>query len=186
MNSKAPLPCMAYLKDWTGRPPESDRKWPAIYQAFLYAYWIDLESGDAQEPLLDELDQIVTSQHRVCDSLDEHWNSHSPLNLVERHGGWQDSFISNAIQYGLYSYIRRKLAKNASLIEEKQGMPLLDYAIYTTPSNIQFETTTKIVTLLLEYGASPNKRFMGASAWQQALVFAGKRLTNCSNNTRRT
>jgi hypothetical protein len=182
---ESPLPCKAYLEDWSGRAPESDRKWSAIFQGLLYAYWIDLETGDAQETLLDELNQIATSQHTSCSSLDEHWSSHSPLNLKGQHVGWQDSFISNAIQYGLYSYVSRKLAKDPDLIKKKRGMPLLDYGIYLAPSNIEFETRTKIVTLLLEHGALPNKSFKGLSAWQLALGLASKRLQS-NNDTSRT
>ncbi|KAH6679151.1 hypothetical protein B0J14DRAFT_686102 [Halenospora varia] len=94
--------------------------------------------GDAQEMLLDELDQIVTSQHALCVESNEHWSSHSPLNmdLSERHNGWHDTFLSNAIQNGLLPYVRCRLIKDPSMISEKQGTLLLDYTIYPIPGNI--------------------------------------------------
>jgi hypothetical protein len=146
----------------------------SIYKALDYAREAEIDLGKSHVGLVTELDRLVTY----------YWNHiiHHPQ------GTWvtefknpdidyssdanKDTFISLAIENGLNLYLVEVIDEDAA--EEKQGQPLLDYALFPSPQLLASRTIlpdVELVSSLLHHGADPNQVFEMGSSWQKALCF---------------
>jgi hypothetical protein len=79
--------------------------------------------------------------------------------------------IHLAVQYGLVAYVTEKIAEDPNLLKfNKKARPLLDYANAPKQTS-HFRFSAQLVTVLLQHGANPNKRFKGRSPWENALLW---------------
>jgi hypothetical protein len=77
--------------------------------------------------------------------------------------------VSLVIQFGLENYLKKVLGQGSRQLKSKKGRPLLDYALDPMPYAQYSFITPKIVELLLDHGANPNKTFEKKSSWEKAL-----------------
>lgn len=78
------------------------------------------------------------------------------------------SMIPSAIECSLCRYLERKLVDENTPEQDILHIPALDYAL-VGPIDQQEFITPEMVSLLIEFGADPNKRFNGSTPWQKAL-----------------
>lgn len=84
---------------------------------------------------------------------------------------WRNSFLSLAVQYGLTAYVRKQLAKNKRLLKDKEGRPLLDYAVNPIPIERNYPVSASTIEVLLHHGAVPKKKYIELTAWENALAW---------------
>lgn len=86
----------------------------------------------------------------------------------------QLSFLSLAVSYGLTLYVESKLAQDPQPAVAQLGRPLLNYAIVPNPPLIwgSRPRSTKLLSVLLEYGSDPNRVFGHRTTWEQVLQFS--------------
>jgi hypothetical protein len=151
-------------------PPNSTLYNPSIPnfdlvdEMLLYAK--DFERAEAQSlaSLLDELDRVSIIRFNS-----DNWTSQRKQH-VDRGGKWllyeygDCTFLALAIQAGLRVYVKEKLELNNTLIAQKRGCPLLDYACRpkrtsTILSQLEQDDVfdPQMVRLLLEHGSDPNQ-----------------------------
>jgi hypothetical protein len=128
--------------------------------------------------MLDELDRTNMVRFKGY-----HWS-----NIIEKeNSGCSDFFLALAIQAGLQVYVKEKLDANITLIRQKEGRPLLDYALrprrlspilsHLGQKNI---VDPQIVRLLLEHGSDPNEQIEHYALGSVDTVW-DLFITNCSN-----
>ncbi|KAK3387519.1 hypothetical protein B0H63DRAFT_559023 [Podospora didyma] len=139
------------------------------------------------EKLLDAMDETVTEHYNLLPerpwSVDTqktqemHWSEY--FHLDSRHFGVRKpgdgrccSFLSFAVEQGLFRYVESKLRAKGRNAVAKPGVPLLSsaYSCKTAGSYQNDPIRPETVKLLLEYGADPNEDFEGESPWQAALI----------------
>lgn len=80
--------------------------------------------------------------------------------------------LSVAIQYGLLTYVREKLAEDPTSVKSRKSeRSLLTHAIAPAKNTRFFRFNVELVAMLLQHGADPNQRFMGRSPWENALLW---------------
>ncbi|KAI0096079.1 hypothetical protein GGR51DRAFT_567513 [Nemania sp. FL0031] len=123
-----------------------------IEQEIVNSQTEESERLDTAHALLDELDDF-TSQVQI-------W-----LNYTETPGlrYRKRTFLTSAIEGNLLIYVTRKLDADPKLIKNKQGWPLLDYALRPETMTLAQSTAVRqgpylpLVKLLLSKGADPNE-----------------------------
>jgi hypothetical protein len=78
------------------------------------------------------------------------------------------SMIPSAIECSLCRYLQRKLEDEDTSELNTLHMPALDYALMG-PIDRQLFITPEMVSLLIEFGADPNRYFGGFTPWQKTL-----------------
>lgn len=126
--------------------------------------------------VLDELDRANSER---SGHLGFHWTNTKDAPKGDFREYRQKTFLAAAIQARLPLYVEEKLRQNPSLLRQKRGRPLLDYALrpdMVTPLTIETLTqppVVPIVKLLLELGADPNAGiyvYDGKTPWYLFLV----------------
>lgn len=101
-----------------------------------------------------------------------HWSNFHPDSEHAHPRGWNDSFLSLAVQFGLHHYVKSKLGDKGSskVVKSKKGRPLLDYALQplmlAAPHGL---AVPEMVRTLIDHGANPNDKFEGRACWEGAL-----------------
>ena len=101
-----------------------------------------------------------------------HWSNFHPDTEHAHPRGWDDSFLSLAVQFGLHNYVKSKLGDKGStkVVKSKKGRPLLDYALQplmlAAPHGL---VVPEMVRTLIDHGANPNEKFEGRTCWEGAL-----------------
>ncbi|KAH7360260.1 hypothetical protein BKA65DRAFT_492710 [Rhexocercosporidium sp. MPI-PUGE-AT-0058] len=121
--------------------------------------------------LLDELDKSAARIALVCrwspedDQIDfPHWSNY--LSDDDFTLPRQD-FLSFATENGLWNYVQCKVLDDGSLLRREKIVPLLAYAVLTSPPHrIPFQASLRTIELLLHNSADPNVDFRGNSLWQ--------------------
>jgi hypothetical protein len=146
--------------------------------AMICAYQADLDTGQPSIALVDSLDRSVSfwyeqlkgpsppkNFNRHWSSMLAQWNNGSGFNQSQQMF-WQDTFLSLAVQYGLKAYVHEKVKRDPHIIAEKEGRPLLHYAIDPGPTFQSHPITPEMVGRLVWYGADPNECFEELSTWR--------------------
>ncbi|KAE9364398.1 hypothetical protein N431DRAFT_488965 [Stipitochalara longipes BDJ] len=81
-----------------------------------------------------------------------------------------ESMIPIAIQGCMTRYLREKLKESNLITGSQTQRPLLDIALVPTPESERF-IRPEVITLLLSFGAKPNRKFEGQSPWQRGLSY---------------
>ncbi|RDL33042.1 uncharacterized protein BP5553_08481 [Venustampulla echinocandica] len=172
------------LPEWQQQKFMSSDRWAIILHTMLQAYLEDVLARNSHSTALDQLDQTITLRNWSTSNPDVHWGKDLPFihptipGELER---GENSIISIAIEFGLYSYARCKILRDPKIISNISGRPLLHYAVCPFPFGIEYKTRTRIVKLLLEHGADPNESYPlvfgyngheNWSPWQTALYWA--------------
>ncbi|KAL9608606.1 MAG: hypothetical protein Q9167_006580 [Letrouitia subvulpina] len=90
---------------------------------------------DALTLLLDELDRSIKTQYEKYvrfTTLNGHWaNYYRIINWRQENiffpRDWENTFLSIAIWWKLYHYVKEKLIQQPELVRDKNGRPLADY-----------------------------------------------------------
>jgi hypothetical protein len=154
-----------------------------VADALMFARRAMEMTGDSYVCFLDELDRTIlyrwmslprevrTPQEDVLDLRRQgaHWVNflsfgpfRYPTNACTQTD--QNNFLSLTVSFGLNKYVEAKLNSDRCLLSMKRGRPLLDYIVFS-----ECPLDAKMVSLLLQNGADPNKEFRGCSIWQYAL-----------------
>jgi hypothetical protein len=185
--------CLGLLK---GLPVGNFRDVPTVNkiigltdELLYYAREAEIRSKTEQQAhltnILDELDRVNSYHAR---GINNHWtharDSPKPRGFEEFREGGKCNFLALAVQARLVKYVREKLQANPRRME-KEGRPLLDYALRprrVTPISMPFHhirddpsVSVDMVRLLLspEYKADPNQivRLNGdRSVWALFLI----------------
>ncbi|KAF2194685.1 hypothetical protein K469DRAFT_734449 [Zopfia rhizophila CBS 207.26] len=152
----------------------------ALVDEFLY-YSKELERkcNESNMILLDELDRVNSVHAQTC-NFKSHWTNARdppvPSELFSEYG--KCTFLALTVQARLRIYVNEKLEANPDLIQQKQGRPLLDYALRprrvtpaALPYQLRYENTNvdvRIVSSLVSRGSNPNQRmhiYNGQTVW---------------------
>jgi hypothetical protein len=144
-------------------------------QTLQYAKELSTTINDMDHtPLLNTLNVALNMEYN-----DKNKTKHGPPHwsgLVDHEDSklWPDSFISAAVQYCLFPYVKDQLERRKIALMEKKGRPLLDTATCVRGCNLAVPVSQKreMVLLLLQAGANPNQRFNNATVWQNFLISA--------------
>ena len=127
--------------------------------AMAHAYYAYAHTGKSNGFLLDQLNRLLKRKVVSYDLLDG--INPDSSNVI----------IHLAVQYGLVAYVTEKIAEDPDLLKfNRKARPLLDYAIMPQQTS-HFRFSAQLVTVLLQHGANPNKRFEGRSPWENALLW---------------
>lgn len=148
-----------------------DSMWYFVLPAMHYAYLADINTLQSNEDILEELDRVASKRYS-SHSNSKHWSTELQSRAASQYPGTMDSFISYTAQCGLFLYLKRKISNNKGLRRLKPGRPLLDYAVYPYIPRPPNQNCAKIVSLLLQSGASPNELFLGRSPWQRTIFYS--------------
>ncbi|RDW63383.1 hypothetical protein BP6252_10928 [Coleophoma cylindrospora] len=139
--------------------------------AFHFAQQAELESGQAQTELLDDLDYTlrVLSAATSCEVpwYQRCYSTHGIVENGDLDSGFPSckTFLEFAIQKGLCLYAKDKLRPNRRLLEVKQ--PLLHCALRLCPDYAFNEPDmADTVRLLLDHGHDPNQTVGQATVWE--------------------
>ncbi|KAL2842430.1 hypothetical protein BJX68DRAFT_278355 [Aspergillus pseudodeflectus] len=156
-------------------------------ELLYYAREVEKRSALQEEsplvPLLDELDKV--NSHRAR-NISNHWtharDSPPSRGLDQYNEGGRCNFLALTVQARLVKYVRAKLEADPRRLE-KQGRPMLDYALRprrSTPISMPYHSVrddpsldTNMVELLLKHGANPNQPVYlndGYSVWALFLI----------------
>jgi hypothetical protein len=127
--------------------------------------------------------RTTLSDHRGTVMLDDggrdsklkaamHWSNFPSDPEAAHPRGWNNSFLSLAVQFALLNYVEAQLGTGSKVLKAKKGRPLLDYALHPLlPSTIVPYSliTPTFVKMLLDHGADPNEKFEGQTCWERAL-----------------
>lgn len=160
--------------------------WRTAEAAMAYAHKSDAETGNPNTALLNELDKTMTrhAADRIDMRFHGHWAS-SPGNFWVKPAEWQDNFLSLAVQYGLCGYVSEALGHGDGVLKSKTGRPLLDYAVNPVPIEQRYPLAPQMVRLLVSHGAKPNREFIAATPWENALAFMMHNNTKIRNSNGR-
>ena len=154
-----------------------DQLFGLVDELLYYAREMQLNSGESNERLLNELDRVCAVHGQSCGS---HWtNARDPSRTskwLKEYG--QCNFVALAIQSRLSAYVKAYLRSHPDALENKRGRPLLDYAlrpVRVMPESLQYQKQyagsmidIPTIRLLLSYGADPNQRisiYENQSVW---------------------
>ena len=140
------------------------------FDAMHYANRAYSATREAQVSLLDELDRTMAYLSGGT-TTDRHWGC-GFWSTIQQAGRREDAdtFMSLAVEFNLCSYVSTKLCQDESILKNKVGRPLLDYVLL--PSSLQWHSVEpEMVSLLLQHGADPNRRYTNWTAWENALRF---------------
>jgi hypothetical protein len=183
--------CGSHIVQFKALPPESltrDTLWLMVERCMYYAYLAQKESEDSLVPLLDEFDRTVTEltgtpilndstfmdtcgpfkdyrfrQYSKAGFLRPHWTS---TMFKDVHSTAGLTFLSLAVKLNLHSYVEAKI-KNGCLVKQDTAIwPLLGDSIMIDPDFQRLFPShpfpsSKMVNLLLESGADPNRTIPG-------------------------
>ncbi|KAH8790555.1 hypothetical protein F5882DRAFT_353638 [Hyaloscypha sp. PMI_1271] len=139
--------------------------------AMANARYAEAETGRAEVQMLDELDRVSSDLVKEWRRPPDHW-SNDESSRVPTILGDNNDFLSLAIKAGLILYTRKKLESDPRLLGRKIGQPYLHYTVKRQTSQLAqlpLNLEPGIVKLLFEYGATPNERWNGRTAWEEAL-----------------
>lgn len=143
--------------------------------ALEHAAHTDFVTGRPNTALLNEFDRTM-ARHLEEWSKENgvHWANHNELGFGSLPSTRiHNSFLSIAVRYNLCAYVKQKLLQEHQPIESLTGRSLLDFAVnpvfLTTMQS--YPVSPKVVALLLQYGAEPNKTSNGRSPWENALLW---------------
>lgn len=155
---------------------------------FHYAQLTAATSAEAQEDLLDEMNEVMTE--KSSDTFRPwfvHLNKNPNQEEVEfEYLGWpkelQSDFLALAVFFGLSVYVEAKVGDDNALINRGNRRPLTFYASENTDKLEDGRLpNTSIVDLLLKNDGDVNTEFEGKIAWQlaaaHAILIAGRDLT---------
>jgi hypothetical protein len=147
-----------------------DYLWCCMALGLEYSRHAELKVNHEYIPLLDQLDHLMSNLLRPRESsYPGHWaRFYRPGD--ERPFEWDDTTAALAVEYGLYSYLSFKFRQSGPF--DKAGRPLLDYAVSPNPRKQRYGICQDVVSILLRYGADPNKRYNLTTPWENALAFA--------------
>ena len=167
-----------------------------VDELMFYAYEVEIASKTANVSVLDELDRVVS--HYAEADMSYHWTNarDAPADSYFDEGN-ENCFLALAIQARLCLYVATKLDKKPSLIQSKQGRPLLDYAlrpILVTPAetpNFVSYLEFGMVRVLLDRSADPNQKislYGNITVWALFLLtcFFGARDQTANEHLRNT
>jgi hypothetical protein len=101
---------------------------------------------------------------------------------------YKSSLLTFAMEKSLFLYVQRKVLQKVDLIKNKQGRPLLDYALRPEapfPSSTDCKPPDlEMVALLLANGANPNEVWIDTTVWEAYLASWSKNLTCWPYNAR--
>jgi hypothetical protein len=126
-------------------------------ELMVYAKEIELIHGRSEFKILDELDRFHA----------QHAKSAMPFIRTHRElGDWEEVvseslggvFLAWAIDAKLHLYVARKLEHNPNLMHHYTDRPLLDIALRYRMYNEAIYPDSRLVQLLLQYGADPNQK----------------------------
>jgi hypothetical protein len=126
-------------------------------ELMVYAKEIELIHGRSEFKILDELDRFHA----------QHTKSAMPFIRTHRElGDWEEVvseslggvFLAWAIDAKLHLYVARKLEHNPNLMHHYTDRPLLDIALRYRMYNEAIYPDSRLVQLLLQYGADPNQK----------------------------
>jgi hypothetical protein len=134
--------------------------------------------------LLDESDRVGTlwAQHSpYCESSIHSFNHWSDYDKIEEQQGI--GFLSEAVRFGLFSYVSTKLEANRAILSQsKANNVLIIHALIPMGRSLD-ETVVcrpKMIELLFRYGANPNQLFGGHTPWQRFLTWTHR---SCGKDT---
>jgi len=116
-------------------------------------------------------DGLVSGQRS---QLGDHWAT--GVSRSDSSSSSRDCFITLAIEYGLCHYVKTALQCNCELATRDYGRPLLERALDFHRGNNSYgrsNPTPEMIHILFEYGADPNYKLGGVTAWQFALAQFG-------------
>ncbi|KAE9369265.1 hypothetical protein N431DRAFT_469190 [Stipitochalara longipes BDJ] len=129
-----------------------------VDELLLYAKDFERTENQSIASVLDELDRVNTVR---TSGGHIHWTNKRTHTYEEYQSC---TFLALTIQAGLRLYVNEKLEANNSLITQKRGRPLLDYACRprrTSPLLAQLEVEdifdVQTLRVLLEHGSDPNE-----------------------------
>jgi hypothetical protein len=152
--------------------PIPDNLWCCMSLGLEYSRQAELYQNSSYISLLDQLDFLMNQllEPRKS-SYPGHWARFYLLGN-ERPLDWDDTTTALAVEYGLCSYLRYKFRQSSQNLCEKLGRPLLDYAVSPKPRKQRYGICPDAVSILLQYGADPNKKYLKTTPWENALAFA--------------
>jgi hypothetical protein len=140
----------------------------------LYAYLEEINTRDPHQDVLDKLDCTIQACNQgvlqCIGSLDDRLPE-SPKNtrrIAKRVS--RCSFVSIAVEFGLYSYVSTKITSKSPC--KHRSLPMLYIAIANSPVGMEIITKVAIIELLLQRGYSPNEQYLGQTALQAAFACA--------------
>jgi hypothetical protein len=152
-----------------------------VYYALFTASQAESATKQAQSRLLLELDTAM-AQHAQAyfPSHQGHWTDYlveqGDVGSFERESTAlaksRNTFLSLAVRHGLVHFVRDQFTASSPPAAriEKEGRPLLDYALrpYTLNPRLHafaMSRRPELVEFLLERGCDPNEEYKGASLW---------------------
>ncbi|KAF2203093.1 hypothetical protein GQ43DRAFT_470318 [Delitschia confertaspora ATCC 74209] len=148
------------------------RKFDVLY----HAYMVEMTLGRPVYEPLDALAHFADSYNLTTCYL-RHRGWQAPVS-------WQPTFLVLCVQAGLLMYVEHTLA-NKSNLQTLPGRPLLHYAVFPVPESLSqgrtdpFLATSKMIRLLIRYGADVHREFESLTALAfafQAFYGRGTRL----------
>jgi hypothetical protein len=161
---------------------KDETRFPMIHLAREIALVLDFaraaERGKSKYiELLDESDRVGTywAQQISYGASLLHW---SDLDKPDHHQG--AGFLSEAVSFGLFSYVSTKLeADSAILLQSKANSVLIVHALIPTELFLHESSFSgrsfsppEMIELLVKYGANPNRVSKGHTPWQRFLTWA--------------
>lgn len=164
---------LKHLKDFRQISPREGSMhdktlWQLMNNIALFAR--EAKEIPTQLKLLHEMDRTVSLYWARGGYKGISWSDsdrilHHPSRSCECHG----SFLSFCIQNGSRSYVAAEFSKYGNKLINKEGRPLLDYAVSPESAYLSNYVNPAIVEILLNNGADLNKYFDGESVWSNAL-----------------
>ncbi|KAF4985588.1 hypothetical protein FDECE_16457 [Fusarium decemcellulare] len=151
-----------------------------VYYALFTAGQAESATKEAQSRLLVELDRAMT-QHGEAYFPDHqgHWTDYlveqGDVGVFENGSAAltasHNTFLSLAVRHGLVYFVRDRFTASPPATIEKEGRPLLDYALrpYTLNPRLHAFAMSRrpdLVEFLLEEGCDPNEKWKGSSLWR--------------------
>lgn len=151
-----------------------------VYYALFMAGRAESATKEAQRRLLLELDKAMTQHAReYFPEHQGHWTDclveqgdvgafkNASTTLVASH----NTFLSVAVRHGLVYFVRDQFTASPPATIEKEGRPLLDYALrpYTLDPKLHAFALSRrpdLVKFLLEKGCDPNDKWEDVSLWE--------------------
>ena len=166
--------CKAFLAETKSLFFQKEDKEPlfALLETFMEhaRYWENINS-DSLTTLLDELDRTIQThfeKHVKFGPLNSHWVNYY---LVKDANGaniffprdWDNTFLTLAMWWQLYHYVREKVVQHPELSRDKQGRGLPDYFSFLADLDQQDKTQlaelNELVRLALPQPTDHPRRF---------------------------
>jgi hypothetical protein len=150
--------------------------------ALKCAYQAELDTGQAEVLILDELDRMITHHLTLAMPTVYPWVTDvTGKNLLAMPTvySWvtvatgkkleqdREDFLALAIRLGLCNYVAKKIEEAPDIVTPKRlGRPLLHYAVKASGLIYDLRISSRMIQLLLGHGACPNRVYEGSSAWE--------------------